>query len=117
MSYAIIKNNEILCFSDIIPEKENMDFDETIKLKNNYSYKNDYIYIDWKIIEKIKPEFDEENIKQKEIEQKEFRKKVILVELWVLKNEKDWLELMEEDTTEIDLKIEELKKEFISLKE
>jgi hypothetical protein len=105
-----------------------MFFDEVIELQNDYDYKNNYSYENWKIIEKLKPEFDEEIIKQKEIErkeleekekieQKEARKKVILVELWILKNEKDWMELIWEDTTEIDLKIKELKAEFISLKE
>jgi hypothetical protein len=44
MKYAIIKNNEILCFSENIPEKENMFFDEVIELQNDYDYKNNYSY-------------------------------------------------------------------------
>ena len=45
----------------------------------------------------------------------ENKKKEILKQLWELKQIKDWLELVLEDTTEIDLKITELKTEYKSL--
>ena len=45
----------------------------------------------------------------------ENKKKEILKQLWELKQIKDWLELVWEDITEIDLKINELKTEYKSL--
>ena len=109
--YLIIKdwvmiNYSINYIAQSNAETIEIDFtDEEIELLNKQ-----YDFIDWEFVKW-------EKAIAFEIEQKEARKKVILVELWILKNEKDWMELMWEDTTEIDLKIEELKKEFISLKE
>jgi hypothetical protein len=67
-----------------------------------------YLYINWEIVEW--PE-----VKEFEKQKLEAKKQEILKELWSLKQIKDWLELVWEDTTEIDLKIEELKKEYKSL--
>ena len=58
-------------------------------------------------------EFIQEEMTDEEI--LENKKKEILRQLWELKQIKDWLELVWEDTTEIDLKITELKEKYKSL--
>ena len=58
-------------------------------------------------------EFIQEEMTDEEII--ENQKTTILKQLWELKQIKDWLELVWEDTTEIDLKITELKTEYKSL--
>lgn len=45
----------------------------------------------------------------------ERRKQEITMQLWLLKQEKDWLVLLWKETNEVDSRIEELKKEYISI--
>jgi hypothetical protein len=67
-----------------------------------------YLYINWKIIQW--PDIEKfKNLKT------ENRKKEIILELWKLKQEKDWLILLELDKKEVENKIEELKKEYNNL--
>jgi len=51
-----------------------------------------------------------------ETEQKMKRIPEILEEMWRLKQQKEWLEMMDENTADIDARIIELKKEYISIK-
>lgn len=101
--YWIIKNNQLVWFADYEPKKENMLFDEIIKwdfdLSKNYKFEN------WKIIENT------EIVKQKEMTVEEIKEE-ILKQLWELKQIKDWLELVWEDTIEIETNIEELKQQY-----
>ena len=50
-----------------------------------------------------------------ETEQKENKKQEILKELWSLKQIKDWIELVGDDTKEIETKIQELINEYKTL--
>ena len=101
--YAIINNNELIWFTDKKITKENMIFEKLIEW--NYNLKeNNYLFENWQIIEI--------NIEKQKLEAK---KQEILKQLWQLKEIKEGLIIMDEDTTEIDLKIEELKKEYKSL--
>ena len=105
MSFAIIKNNEILYFSEEKPE--DLECNEIIDLKEDYDYKNDYNFVDWKIIKTIKKEFQEKTLWEKKLE--------IITKLWNLDIQKRWLELLWEDLTNINLEIDNLKLEFNNL--
>ena len=50
--------------------------------------------------------------KRKTIEEK---KQEIIIKLWNLKTQKDWLELLMEDTTQIDAQIKSLQDEYKTL--
>ena len=108
MSFAIIKNEEILYFSEEKPNIEDLEFDEIIDLQEDYDYKKDYKLVDWEIKIKIKDEFNLSLINQN-------KKTEILTKLWELKNRKDWMELLWEDLTEINLEIDNLKLEYNNL--
>lgn len=58
-------------------------------------------------------EFIQEEMTDEEILEKQ--KTSLLKEIWELKQIKDWMGLVWEDTTEIDKKIQELKKEYNNL--
>jgi hypothetical protein len=58
-------------------------------------------------------EFIQEEMTDEEI--LENKKTSLLKEIWELKQIKDWVLLVWEDTTEIDKKIQELKKEYNNL--
>lgn len=103
--YAIIKNNEVLYITDEIPTKQT--YNEDWEIIINWIDYDDYMEYDfiWKPLlvngEIIEDTTEKENLKLS-----------IITKLWELKTQKDWLELLWEDLTEIENQINNLKNEY-----
>lgn len=130
MFYAIIKNWNIICFSDVIPvktfewefqEKENkkwvletvcikqpiegMEYDQVIEIVWDYDYKKEYFFNWIEITEKTKDEYLPKIKTKSEIQE----------ELWKLVAQRNGMIELLEDTTYIDMQIQALKDEYVKL--
>ena len=80
----------------------------------------DVCFENWKII-KLEESIEYKKYLEQQAEEEKQRivekKTQILNELWSLKNQKDWLLLIDENTDEIDVKILTLKDEYKNLQE
>lgn len=101
-----IENNRVINSSNINLDWTYIELDiseEEVDLLNKW-----YDYIDWQVVKW-------DNAIQFELNEIENKKTSLLKEIWELKQIKDWMELVWDDTTEITVKINTLISEYKSL--